>query len=60
MWKPSVAYCAFSRKWKNLRSFVCVASERTVGDDTSIERRYYISDLDGRDAKAMLGYVRGY
>lgn len=48
------------KKWKNLRSFVCVESERTVGDTTSIDRRYYISDLDGRDAAVMLGYVRGH
>ena len=39
---------------------VICGAERTVGDDTSIERRYYISDLDGQDAKAMLGYVRGH
>jgi predicted transposase YbfD/YdcC len=48
------------KKWKNLRSFVCVESERTVGDTTSIDRRYYISDLGGRDAEVMLGYVRGH
>lgn len=48
------------KQWAGLRSFVCVESERTVGEDTSIERRYYISDLDGRDARAMLGYVRGH
>ena|GEM_PF-3391333 len=35
-------------------------SERTVGDRTSTERRYYISDWDGQDAEAMLGYVRGH
>ncbi len=48
------------KKWKHLQSFVCVESERTVGDQTSIERRYYISDLDSRDAQAMLGYIRGH
>jgi predicted transposase YbfD/YdcC len=47
-------------KWKDLRSFVCVESERTIDDHTSTERRYYISDLDGRDAQTMLGYVRGH
>ena len=37
-----------------------VESERTIGDATSTERSYYISDLDRQDAKAMLGYVRGH
>ena len=35
-------------------------STRYVGEHTSTERRYFISDLDGRDAKAMLAYVRGH
>ena len=48
------------KKWEGLRSFVCVESVREMGDQRSTERRYYISDLDGRDAKTMLGYVRGH
>ena len=48
------------KKWKQLRSFVCVESVREVDGRSSTERRYYISDLDGRDAKAMLGYIRGH
>lgn len=48
------------KKWEGLRSFVCVESVREVDGRTSTERRYYISDLDGRDAPAMLGYVRGH
>lgn len=47
-------------EWAKLKSFVCVESTRHIGDHTSTERRYFISDLDGRDAKAMLGYVRGH
>jgi predicted transposase YbfD/YdcC len=47
-------------EWAGLRSFVCVESIRRIGDHHSTERRYFISDLDGRDAKAMLGYVRGH
>lgn len=47
-------------EWARLKSFVCVESIRHVGAHTSTERRYFISDLDGRDAKAMLGYVRGH
>lgn len=48
------------KKWKDLRSFICVESVREVDGHASTERRYYISDLDGRDAKAMLGYIRGH
>ena len=35
-------------------------SVREVDGRISTDLRYYISDLDGRDAKAMLGYVRGH
>jgi len=48
------------KKWKDLRSFVCVESIREVGNDRSAERRYYISDLDGSSAETMLGYIRGH
>jgi predicted transposase YbfD/YdcC len=46
--------------WAGLKSFACVESIRQIGDHRSVERRYFISDLDGRDAKAVLGYVRGH
>ena len=48
------------RDWTGLHSFVCVESERTINGQTSIDRRYDISDLSGADARAMLGYVRGH
>ncbi len=35
-------------------------SVRATADHTSTERRYYISDLAGGDAQAMLGYVCGH
>ena len=47
-------------EWAGLKSFVCVESTRRIGDHCSTERRYFISNLDGRDAVAMLGYVRGH
>lgn len=46
--------------WAALRSFVCIESVRQVNGQTSTERRYYISDLDGTDAAAMLGHIRGH
>jgi predicted transposase YbfD/YdcC len=47
-------------EWTGLRSFVCVESERMANGQTSIDRRYYISDLGGLDARTMLDYVRGH
>jgi len=47
-------------EWTGLRSFSCVESVRVTDEHTSTDRRYYISDLDGRDAPTMLGYVRGH
>jgi predicted transposase YbfD/YdcC len=46
--------------WVGLKSFVCVESVREINNQSSIERRYFISSLDGQDAPAMLGYVRGH
>lgn len=46
--------------WAGLKSFVCVESVRRIGNHCSTERRYFISDLDGRDPQAMLGYARGH
>jgi len=54
------SWYADRKKWKDLRSFVCVECVREVGQEQSTDRRYYISDLDGRDAEAMLGYIRGH
>jgi len=48
------------RQWANLRSFVCVESIRQIGEQVSREIRYYISSLDGRDAKLLLEAVRGH
>jgi len=48
------------KEWTGLSSFVCVERVRTVNGLTSCERHYYISDLVGRSAQTMLGYVRGH
>ncbi len=45
-------------KWSGLRSFAAVECERTVGEKTSRERRYFISSLDGHDAKTIAHAVR--
>lgn len=48
------------KQWKGLRSFVCVEAHRTVGNETSVERRYYLSSLDGRDAEQLARATRGH
>lgn len=45
-------------KWPGLRSFAAIESTRTVGDQTSIETRYYISSLDGTDATTLARAIR--
>lgn len=46
--------------WAGLKSIAAVESERTKDKKTTVERRYFISSLDGRDAKAMAGAIRGH
>lgn len=47
--------------WAGLRSLVCVQAERRLtGRETTLERRYYISSLDGRDAARLLDLTRGH
>lgn len=57
---PEVAWFAEKSKWKGLRSLICVEAERTVGGETSCERRYYISSLPADDPKLLLKYIRGH
>ena len=45
--------------WIGLRLFGMVEAERQVGDQVSVERRYYISSLDN-DAKRFGEAVRGH
>lgn len=42
------------KQWTDLRSFVCVEAERWINGKTSVERRYYASSHDGRDAAHLL------
>lgn len=46
--------------WPGLKTFICVERERQIGEDTSRERSYYISDLVGVPPERMLGYIRGH
>ena len=46
-------------QWTGLRSMGMVEATRTVGDKTSVERRYYISSLPA-DAKRLARAIRGH
>ncbi len=46
--------------WAGLKTFICVERERRVGEHASLERSYYVSDLEGVPPERMLGYIRGH
>ena len=61
LWATSeVNWFAEKGKWKNLRSLIRVQAKRTVGDETSTEYRYYITDLPADNASKLLTYIRGH
>ena len=48
-------------QWPGLKSLVVVESRRQViGQKVQTERRYYISNLEGVDAQAVAGAIRGH
>lgn len=47
-------------QWAGLNSFVVVEAQRTVGEHTSVERRYYISSLSGEHAQPLADAVRSH
>ena len=55
-----VDWFADRSKWKKLSSFGMVESERTVEEKTTVERRYFISSLDGSNAEEFASAVRGH
>ena len=61
IWATSeVNWFAEKGKWKNLRSLIRVQAKRTVGQETSTEYRYYITDLPADNAPSLLSYIRGH
>jgi predicted transposase YbfD/YdcC len=46
-------------KWANLKSIGMVESERTIGEETSVEQRCYLTSLNA-DAKEFARAVRGH
>jgi predicted transposase YbfD/YdcC len=57
---PAVEWFEDRQAWPGLKSFAAVECERTVGEKTSVERRYFISSLDGSDAAAMARAIRNH
>jgi len=57
-----IEYFKRHHDWPGLRSVVCVQSTREmVGtNERTMQRRYFISSLDGKDAPRMLDIVRGH
>jgi len=53
-------WCPQRHDWAALNSLVCVECVRQMGEKTSKERHYYISDLNGQDAPKMLSHSRGH
>jgi predicted transposase YbfD/YdcC len=46
--------------WPGLKSLAAVECERTANGNTSTERRYFISGLDGSDAPALAHAIRNH
>ncbi len=57
---PEVAWFADRDKWAGLSSFTVVERERTAGEKTTQERHYFISSLDGADAKCLANAIRNH
>lgn len=61
VWSTSaIDWFADREQWPGLRSFGLVEAQRTVGEHTSVERRYYLSSLPGDDASQLGAAVRSH
>lgn len=54
-----IGWMADKPQWKNLQSVVLVESERTIGEETSLEHRYYLTSHTA-DAALLAGLIRGH
>jgi predicted transposase YbfD/YdcC len=46
--------------WAGLTTFICVERERVVGEQSSRQRSYYMSDLTKVSPERMLKHIRGH
>lgn len=49
-----------AERWEGIRSCGVLESERTVGDRTSVERRYFITSLEHQDGDQLASILRGH
>jgi predicted transposase YbfD/YdcC len=54
-----IGWLSMKKDWKGLTTLCMVRSQRTVGEQTTSENRYYISSLPA-DAKALAQTIRGH
>jgi predicted transposase YbfD/YdcC len=57
---PNVDWFKDRGHWKGLRSFAAVECERFANGETTTERRYFISSLDGSNAETIAQAVRNH
>lgn len=55
-----IDWFAERKLWAGLKSLIRVRCQRTVGEETSVEDRYYISTLSVDDPEKLLSYIRGH
>lgn len=55
-----VDWFADREKWPGLASFICIERDCQREGKRSVERSYYVSSLDGRDAASLLDLIRGH
>lgn len=61
VWSTSeISWFADRREWKNLNSFILVESKREINDQTTIEKRYYISSLKDVEALELGESIRSH
>lgn len=41
----NLSYFPDTQNWNNLKSLICITSQRTINSKTSVEKRYYLSSL---------------
>lgn len=55
-----IAWLPQAGEWEGLRTIAKVQSERTVGDETSVETRYYISSKPAEQTDEIAKAIRGH
>jgi predicted transposase YbfD/YdcC len=59
-YSENVQWMQDRQQWQGLSSLVAVESQRTLGDEVSTERRYFISSLSGIGAEAIGRMIRNH